>query len=1730
MPRIDYGQNFYNFYQLYNEAINYGKKNMILTRDILMTGNVKLLEDFQKANEMRLSPEEKCYLKGLTEANRYIRKLENSKASNKKKTLPTLENVNGTLLLSDIDMPHNQTSFNGCWSVTLEMLLKSRGVNVPQEIIRAFRTYDGSPKEMPKFENGIVGDYNMDHADRITLRGADLLTRTLPNTGMRQRTYNIAKEYDPNDTELSKQLTEDIRRAIEKKRSPVALWLNGHYRTVIGVNPDKQELIFKDSLGQNQNGDYVCKTKDVIDSVCEGENEPTRDIVITWLEDIQPYNIRKKKGIASYYDEEGKIKEIEEEENSPFIRMNEQEHIRTDEQETARYYHASVKSSVKNVGISEEFVLPTKLTQLTAYKETQAPEIIRADEIKRLPEMPHIGKEIKVERKHKVLSTIKEVPEEEDEETTKEKVEEQKSEEQPKHEEPPKQEMPKQEVAAPIEEEPKTEEQPKVEEQQKPEEQPKVEEPPKQEMPKQEPQKVEQPQHLWDKRRQEALRSFNEASGAFGDGKLALAYTNIAIALSELKEEQESLQPYIKTSIVDIVLTFNGNKKLNELVSQNALNKFKQANKSENIAEMTAQAFLQKFSDDTPSINAVYDDIARQLQLDSMKAKDLVEMGLASNHFKFLVNRAMKLQPKQQPQEQKAEQKPQKIEAHEDKEKGMKERIKEIEEGLTATVEFYNKAKKPFGFTTEKDFDLPLKWNLDTSIDNNSKQNNSDFNSNLFLKQMSIMGADPKLFNGPWSPAVNKMVFIQRMLSDEEFAASKEVKAFTDELYNEHFKDFRSYINNANRHALDWNQERYAKADEVVAAYFEEAMKTLPMLVVSTPVGSTAMDYTLQFANSVYNEQTVGRFREVLENIEKKSGTEISVLCRDSLKGIVSFAENYRNSLERSSDYLRSFLYPKSDLTQLTQNERADCLSEMIIAEIIQRRLKADAETIKADPNRDYYAFPTVLTLSKRARVTNRDDNKVNYSVNGVLKTKIYESKAFYKFFEMRDEEILNMMLNECGGLSRVVDDIMGEVAKELGAAEKPEPPKKAEEKAEPKPEKKVEEQPKDKEKAEPKPEEPPKDEEPPKQEPQPATRQVTQHVQPVAQVELGEDSLSAQNHDLDEEELLPNQEPMSEQEMMPEQEVAAPIEEEPKVEEPPQQELPKDEEKTEPKTEEPPQQELPKDEEKTEPKTEEPPQQELPKDEEKTEPKDKEKAEEKTEKKDEEPNQEPMSEQEMMPEQEVAAPIEEEPKTEEQQKPEEQPKVEEPPKQEMPKQVEEEPKPEEKAEEKKPVEEPKNEEKTEEPPKVEEKPKVEEPKTEEKKAEVKQEVKETENEQKAQTTEAQPKEEDAADELSEEELREKAEQKLTERALKEEIKRRKREDEELKKAEERREDEEAAFPRPTLTDYISNIFSYILTGKPNEAVQKWNAHVADESRRAEIREAEQKRRIEERKKPFKPEIDPDDIEAVVGEMKKKGPDLKSYQTGVTEETAAKVDTKLTDIQQKEMEAGKSVGQMEEQKNDNDPQSSKEKKEKQEDELNEIFKKLKEINKNEELPKQMKENIIKLQRDAADARETMQQMIKKAGRDGMIDVGDNLPKYIAYEHVKNSIMNGKKPEEMFNKLKKADFAAKWQAITFGTNEIIHYAKGANDKGKYAEFLTPEGTKKLVDAVDKWIEDVKNVFGEEKPKKETAVETGKKEKTIKETLNSIKKPAGKPPLHKDSKVSEVKTGPAMNALQ
>ena len=415
----------------------------------------------------------------------------------------------------------------------------------------------------------------------------------------------------------------------------------------------------------------------------------------------------------------------------------------------------------------------------------------------------------------------------------------------------------------------------------------------------------------------------------------------------------------------------------------------------------------------------------------------------------------------------------------------------------------------------------------------------------------------------------------------------------------------------------------------------------------------------------------------------------------------------------------------------------------------------------------------------------------------------------------------------------------------------------------------------------------------------------------------------------------------------------------------------------------------------------------------------------------------------------------------------------------------------------------------------------VVQPKIEEKEAEIKQKVKETENEQKAQTTEAQPKDEVKPETKTESEVKDpkaeepektenkpKAKERSEEEKQKlEEEKKRQNEAEEKKKEEERRREEEESFARPTLLDYISHLITYILTGKGNEKVERWREHSADMTRRDLAREKTQYLRRKEEEKRKKE----DDIEDSIGEKKAEGPDLKSYQTGVTEESAAKVDNQLTDIQQKEMNESKSVGEIERDKNKDGSQTEDEKKEEkkkeQEEELNSLFDKLKATNKDEELPKQVRDNIIKLQEDAIEAREAIRKAAKEAGENGEIKFGENLAKVVAYESLKHDIMNDDTTGWMRTSLKNENFSKNWQSIVLTNGKIHLYSEGEFKKEKADELLSKKGIEQLVMEVDETVESYlakrkthEHLFGKGKEVEQNAKEKKQKvEVSLKENL-------------------------------
>ena len=123
---------------------------------IRVTGNIQLLKEYLKANKDKLSASEIAHLNYRIDVMEEVNKLSenNLKELNKRKALiAPVERKDGTIELVHIHQDNLQNTWNGCWSVSLQLLLQSRGIRLTQEQIRAFRPDITNAKDADGLKN-----------------------------------------------------------------------------------------------------------------------------------------------------------------------------------------------------------------------------------------------------------------------------------------------------------------------------------------------------------------------------------------------------------------------------------------------------------------------------------------------------------------------------------------------------------------------------------------------------------------------------------------------------------------------------------------------------------------------------------------------------------------------------------------------------------------------------------------------------------------------------------------------------------------------------------------------------------------------------------------------------------------------------------------------------------------------------------------------------------------------------------------------------------------------------------------------------------------------------------------------------------------------------------------------------------------------------------------------------------------------------------------------------------------------------------------------------------------------------------------------------------------------------------------------------------------------------------------------------------------------------------------
>lgn len=241
------------------------------------------------------------------EENMQNRKVENAKIS------PEL------IMVDNVLQPEMQHTGNGCWSVALSALLKHRGVDLAQNVIRAYRP-DATK---------VVGDntFNFDSPNQISSY-TGMIQEVLPNTAVNEASYSqhavnrMWSKTETNDQvkKCAEKMKETLKHALKEANGPVALLVGNHYRTIYGFKEDRSG----DIVYLNDPMDSTVKSKKLHElangaithiPILKDGKEAYSDsctFTVSWLTDL-----KNEKGVVQYsprmnnskvtYDKDGKL-------------------------------------------------------------------------------------------------------------------------------------------------------------------------------------------------------------------------------------------------------------------------------------------------------------------------------------------------------------------------------------------------------------------------------------------------------------------------------------------------------------------------------------------------------------------------------------------------------------------------------------------------------------------------------------------------------------------------------------------------------------------------------------------------------------------------------------------------------------------------------------------------------------------------------------------------------------------------------------------------------------------------------------------------------------------------------------------------------------------------------------------------------------------------------------------------------------------------------------------------------------------------------------------------------------------------------------------------------------------------------------------------------------------------------------------------------------------------------
>lgn len=312
------------YYNAEKDLIEKGAKE-IINPDITNSGNIDEIMEYLRANSSQLS-DYAC--RALIFRVRSLKKFEEIERENHNKKYPAakvLVNERGDVLLEGVQLDQKQGTGNGCWSCSYSLMLQSRGVNIPQEIIRAYHN-DTRKNEKASEAEAVNFDVPLNPAEKT-----DILMKLVPNTAMKETYIKITDKdvaffeadlVDPVERlkfgcnkmthdvkkEVAQAMKTHIRKCIAEEHSPVGLLISGHFVTVVGMTIDDNILIYNSS---EENPTLQTKTvESFLDFEYLGDNGNISMVSLVDI-DVNSNNLKQTKldGEMKYFsvDENGNV-------------------------------------------------------------------------------------------------------------------------------------------------------------------------------------------------------------------------------------------------------------------------------------------------------------------------------------------------------------------------------------------------------------------------------------------------------------------------------------------------------------------------------------------------------------------------------------------------------------------------------------------------------------------------------------------------------------------------------------------------------------------------------------------------------------------------------------------------------------------------------------------------------------------------------------------------------------------------------------------------------------------------------------------------------------------------------------------------------------------------------------------------------------------------------------------------------------------------------------------------------------------------------------------------------------------------------------------------------------------------------------------------------------------------------------------------------------------------------